>query len=175
MKGNSKGGSSRSSDSGTESNDGGEDTARKAALESGMPSRQFNDKIERLIDWNVDVLLRLLQQIIARRDVTEKEIDDAAQTEATKPFDEVKEIIPLPEFKESRTHRDPMDVKIPDAVADQLRDYVSNIAMLYNDNPFHNFEHVRTRLTIPLPSELMNTYRSHMLNSCFIVLYRLLT
>jgi hypothetical protein len=38
------------------------------------------------------------------------------------------------------------DVQVPKNVSDQLRDYVSHIAAMYNDNKFHNFEHVRTSI-----------------------------
>lgn len=116
-----------------------------AGPKKAVTRKQFSDKTERLIDWNMDVLLRLLQQIMARHDATgQGEFDDDAPSEVTNPFDEVKEIISLPEFKEARKQRDPDDVKVPDAVVEQLRDYVSNIAALYNENPFHNFEHVCT-------------------------------
>ena len=135
--------------------DAGDETPeRKPIAEDSGPKKavsrkQFSDKTERLIDWNMDVLLRLLQQIMARHDAngkTDFDDDDDTPSELTNPFDEVKEIISLPEFKEARKQRDPDDVKIPDAVVSQLRDFVSNIAALYNENPFHNFEHVRTIL-----------------------------
>jgi hypothetical protein len=152
----SRNGSSRSSDSCTESGQSATDdvepedeqvavgqVSHRASMKA--VTKQLTGKIERLIDWNVDVLIRLLQQIVARRDVTFQpfDIEDTVKPTVTNPFDEVKEIIALPEFKETRKLRDPNDVTIPENVAAQLRDYVSEIAMLYNENPFHSFEHVR--------------------------------
>jgi hypothetical protein len=149
---NSRAGSSRSSDSATDSGnsihdmeaDDGDVGAQRVSIVKRAP-KQLSGKTERLIDWNVDVLLRLLQQIVARRDVTFQpfDLDDTVKPKTTNPFDEVKEIIALPEYKE-RKQRDPSEVIIPEGVVAQLRDYVSQIAMLYNENPFHNFEHVRT-------------------------------
>jgi hypothetical protein len=153
----SRNGSSRSSDSCTDSGRSANDDVEpedemvavgKVATRASTKAapKQLTGKIERLIDWNVDVLIRLLQQIVARRDVTFQpfDIEDTAKPKViTNPFDEVKEIIALPEFKETRKLRDPNDVTIPENVVAQLRDYVAEIAMLYNENPFHNFEHVR--------------------------------
>jgi hypothetical protein len=151
MRGDSRNGSSRSSESGSgsgESFSGAVDTLSGDFAVSTVAKekpKSFSDKTERLIDWNVDVLLRLIQQIVARRDVTiEAAFDETIQKEAKNPFDEVKEIISLPEFKETRKQRDPSDTTIPVTVSEQLREYVSTIAGLYNENPFHNFEHVRT-------------------------------
>lgn len=113
-----------------------------AGKESGKPKR-VSDKTARLIEWNVDVLLRLLQQIVARRDAADDEhFDGAILGNDTNPFDEVKEIISLPEL--NRKQRDTTEAAISDAVVEQLRGYVAKIAALYNSNPFHNFEHVRS-------------------------------
>jgi hypothetical protein len=154
----SRTGSSRSSESGTDSgrsaNDDEDEPEDKqvavgqASHKASMKAvkKQLTGKVERLIDWNVDVLIRLLQQIVARRDLTFQpfDVEDNVKPKVTNPFDEVKEIISLPEFKETRKLRDPNEVTIPENVVAQLRDYVSEIAMLYNENPFHNFEHVRS-------------------------------
>ena len=117
-----------------------------AVRESGI-RKQFPDKTERLIAWNVDVLLRLLQEIVARRQfTTEEDYTNDTSASLMKPFDEVKEIISLPELREYQNQGHPAEVKISDTVAEQLRVYVANIAASYNDNPFHNFEHVSTRI-----------------------------
>jgi hypothetical protein len=143
----SKNGSSRGSDGATESGGSVDDSPDDENSELGegvVAPRMFSDKTERLIDWNVDILLRLLQQIIAHRDSKSKDdLDETCQQPLMNPFDEVKEIIALPEFKETRQLRDPAEVKISDTVTEQLRSFVSTIAGLYQDNAFHNFEHVR--------------------------------
>jgi hypothetical protein len=58
------------------------------------------------------------------------------------PFDEVKEIIALPPLNNIKALHGLLDVEVPKNVIEQLRDYVSQIAAMYNNNPFHNFEHV---------------------------------
>ena len=58
----------------------------------------------------------------------------------TAVLEEVKEIITLPS-KASKYKRDPNTVILPPAVVSQLELYVSNIAAMYKDNPFHSFEH----------------------------------
>lgn len=124
----------------------------------------------RLIDWNVEVLHQLLKQIVARRLVTFKRSDESSNSDEVRessrnrgslrlstsqssegsnavppsmPLDEVKEIIALPAFdrKASVRQKDPSKIVIPEVVLDQLKDLVTTIAMMYNDNPFHNFSH----------------------------------
>ena len=111
------------------------------------------ERMERLIDWNVEVLLGLLKQIVGRRELlaASRKItvtDDASSAftaegkTGTSFLDEVKEIITLPAFDGAVADpQDPDKVKIPEIVQQQLRAYVSSIAGLYRENAFHNFEH----------------------------------
>jgi hypothetical protein len=111
-----------------------------------------SEKLERLIDWNTDALRRSLQQIVACRrsmstlnlQVDKDEASNMDVSDATKlnPFDEVKEIISLPQLKTFRITKDEHVDDVSREVSEQLRHYVSNIASLYNNNHFHNFEHV---------------------------------
>jgi len=113
-------------------------------------SRVFDSKTTRLIEWNVDVLLRLLKQIVARRNVCENDAQDRRPDESffvqqqksgKMTMDEVAEIITLPEFRETDGAQGDDNVELPSIVVQQLHDYVCNIASIYRDNPFHNFEH----------------------------------
>ena len=106
-------------------------------------------KTQRLVDWNAEVLLRLLRQIMASRKKSPKGAkttsllhwDSCAGSDAT-VLDEVKEIIELPKFTgEAPKSRDDSVVVIDKIVENQLRDYITAIANLYQANPFHNFEH----------------------------------
>lgn len=106
-------------------------------------------KVVRLIEWNVDVLLRLIKQIVAwRQSCTLPSNEFVHPVEArfdsspdSKTLDEVKEIIKLPKFKEVNMEEDPEKVEVdPDVVA-QLHDFVSKISCMYRENAFHNFEH----------------------------------
>lgn len=110
----------------------------------------FDSKTLRLIEWNVDVLLRLLKQIVARRKacppedvLPPNETFFSREVHKMSALDEVKEIVALPKFREGTTcQEDPENVELPGEVAEQLHDYVCNIAAIYHDNSFHNFEHV---------------------------------
>lgn len=108
-------------------------------------------KETRLINWNIEILTRLLQKIIAmRRRDGESESDrtnESARVAAIERgmgessiLDEVKEIISLTN-KSSKLKCDPSTVVLGPVVEGQLRDYVTTVAAMYRRNPFHNFEH----------------------------------
>jgi hypothetical protein len=109
----------------------------------------LDSKTSRLVQWNVDVLRRLLKQIVAhRQSVLSSTTNSIAPKEeryqkqqATCCLDEVKEIITLPGFHEATHDVDTDDVIIDENVTAQLQSYLTRIAMLYRRNPFHNFEH----------------------------------
>jgi class 3 adenylate cyclase len=105
-------------------------------------------KMTRLIGWNVDVLLRLLKQIAAARGgkPSKPYAEHVAKTSSKarlSMLDEVGEIIALPKFdaKKAEKQEDPDSIEIDEKVFAQLTSYVSTIASMYKDNPFHNFEH----------------------------------
>lgn len=110
-------------------------------------------KIERLVKWNVDVLTRLLKQVVAKRNAmgVGRNLDMALtqkEGEIRKKFmvlDEVVETISLPGFDHHiyRSQEDPNSIELPSEVVEQMRLYVTMIAVMYRDNSFHNFEHAR--------------------------------
>jgi class 3 adenylate cyclase len=99
--------------------------------------RLMSDKTNRLIDWNCDVLIRLLKQIVAARDATGEKVEGAqpifpeGNSEQT-CLEEVIEIITLPEFdaKVLRKQRSPDEIELGINVEQQVHDYVSNIAVM---------------------------------------------
>jgi class 3 adenylate cyclase len=110
------------------------------------------DKVRRLVEWNTDLLLRLLKKIVAqrqashnnnkwRRSNSERWTNDVQLHD--NPLQEVTEILPMQDFLErsAKDEKDPGSVDIADTVRSQLQEYVAAIASLYRDNPFHNFEH----------------------------------
>jgi hypothetical protein len=147
----------------------GDDTSRNSATETEnndqLPILRRNrkskkltlDKLDRLIDWNTDTLSRLLQQILGNRQTANspsKEIHQMKEDEVSievsfhaNPFSEVKEIIELPQEKRTKMNPDTM-VDLTADVSAQLREYVSDIANKYNDNYFHNFEHVSLHASV---------------------------
>ena len=117
------------------------------------PAPSADQKLQRLIGWNTDVLGRLIKQIVARRNAASKLGKQQAtgsqlgqfpaQEQGKTVIDEVKEIIHLPEFdaEVAENQQDPSDVVLDEGVMDELRAFVGTIATLYRENPFHNFEH----------------------------------
>lgn len=103
-----------------------------------------DDRTNRLINWNVEMLLQLMKQVAAspNNDPASPADSQAGELELRmNPLDEVREIIALPDFDKSSVRRDPEDIRLPHDVVKQLHGLVSKIALMYNDNPFHNFEH----------------------------------
>jgi len=101
-----------------------------------------------LVDFNTQSLLTLLKRIVAHR----KNIRSVAPLSPAKDAfglshdqtftQEVAEIIALPRWNHSSPdYFRGGDVNIDEQVVTELRNLVQKIANLYNDNPFHNFEH----------------------------------
>lgn len=103
-----------------------------------------SDKTARLIEWNVDLLKRNLQQIVARRkacvgdgktlSVVNEDIVLSGEGETV--IDEVREIIVMPAFdsKKAKKQEDPHSIELPDKVVAQLEDYVTFLARSYRNN-----------------------------------------
>lgn len=115
-------------------------------------SSQNGNRLQRLVDWNSDVLIRILKQVLIRRHLSSKikqGIDHSEANEAdsvisnNNVIDEVEEIIELPAFDTTvaSIQENSETVELPEAVVNQLRHYVKSVSLLYHENPFHNFEH----------------------------------
>ena len=116
---------------------------------SGSYTREINitprisQKMERLINWNIDVLERLLRKIVARR-MALKRKDNSVRWNKTSQkivLDEVKEVIMLPEYDSKYVDLDADSITLLPRLRYQLREFVTAIALMYHDNPFHNFPH----------------------------------
>ncbi len=115
--------------------------------------RENESKHERLIDWNVEILFRLLKSVVAKRRLVSRRLnnpnrspltmDESLWKSKTSLLDEVMDCIVLPEFDCSTAgdYVDPDTIELSGQVVAQLRSYVSLIASMYKDVPFHNFEH----------------------------------
>lgn len=112
------------------------------------PPGSLTDRSARLVDYNVDVLLRLLRNIACRRKALRIQqaevVADFERPDGHTVLEEVQETIALPAFNAKAASRemDPSKIDLGDRVEYELHHYVATIASLYNDNPFHNFEHV---------------------------------
>ena len=141
-----------------------------AELEETLPP-----KVKRLVGWNVEILKKLLQQIVAKRNacankkINEQQLGAREKTIGRGMYllDEVVEIIALPKFDSNaqKLQENPNKIELPEQVVTQLRHYVSAIAAMYRDNSFHNFEHAshvtmsvsKLLSRIVAPDELMNS------------------
>ena len=107
-------------------------------------------QMKRFVDWNVDVLLRLLKQIVAKRDAgvivnkTHKEQswnnngtdrEFYSKKKGNTVLDEVQEIITLPTHDPSVVPEDPESIHLPEMVVHQLVQYINCIASMYKENP----------------------------------------
>ena len=121
----------------------------KSEVEARPAVRSLSSKKHtRLIKWNVDVLLRLIKQIAAARSgpPPKRHAEHVAQTSSgtgKTVLHEVTDIISLPKFdaKTAEKLEDVESIEIDEKVFAQLTSFVSSVAAMYQDNPFHNFEH----------------------------------
>ena len=125
------------------------------------------ERMKRLIDWNVGVLEGIIKQIVARQNaasayrnptlpnssITQKSRESTASmrdsvtseelSEERMPLAEVKEIIVLPEFDRriAKRQQDASTIELGQEVVEELMMFVTAVADMYKDNPFHNFAH----------------------------------
>lgn len=126
------------------------DKSHHKSVLTGMMSVTTARKVERLVSWNTELLLQLLKAIVAKRNVVSgrKTLSAALSAMAKKisspdemVVDEVVEIIELPDFDDRLSSKmDINSVQLSSEVMSQTRRFVSLIASMYRDNPFHNFE-----------------------------------
>lgn len=147
------------------------DSIALETLEKSLPP-----KILRLVKWNVEILKKLLQAVIAKQqgqtspkkwgnqvEKREKELMRQKQCLA-----EVAEIIALPKY-DHKAHVGTTKVEIPEAVVNELRHFVCMIASMHQANHFHNFEHAshvtmsvsKLLSRIVAPDEVMNGKYGH--------------
>jgi Adenylate and Guanylate cyclase catalytic domain len=100
-----------------------------------------NKRNQRLVDWNSQLLLQLLKQVVANRQLAESDavstplnLDDIANDAGQRGMvvDEVSDAIHMP----SRAMKiETMAAELSDVVTAQLTSYVAKICYMYNENP----------------------------------------
>jgi class 3 adenylate cyclase len=114
------------------------------------PQSEAAKKMQRLIDWNCDLLLQLLRKIVAQRSdkrgaYTPRNVLTLEAKLAKKgiTLDEVVEIIPMADFDAKTASRasDMRKIDLGEDVEEQLKAFVTILSKMYRDNPFHCFEH----------------------------------
>ena len=111
--------------------------------------KKASQKMSRLVDWNVDLLMSFLAKVVSNRDGLtairrlEHSIDHEhlRSERSTSILNEVTEVILLPDYDNGKRLRSQTEVVLPSEVREQLHDFVSRIATMYRDIPFHNLEH----------------------------------
>ena len=133
---------------------GDDDDTDSSTQEEDAPLQTETSKesFDRIVNWNVDVFKKLLKNIVAHRQALGTRPDvphriKLAEKNLKRPgqmvLDEVQDVIVLPKYdaKIARKEDEIEGIKLDEAVVSQLHDYVSTIAQLYRNNPFHNYEH----------------------------------
>jgi 3'5'-cyclic nucleotide phosphodiesterase/Adenylate and Guanylate cyclase catalytic domain len=117
-------------------------------LEGLLGVTEINESLERLVKWNVDVLLPLLKNVVAYRissgtpATTKAFSGEASATKSGKVLDDVQLFIDLPKFNASALAKAANEeVELIPEIKSELHDYVMAIASGYKMNSFHNFEH----------------------------------
>lgn len=126
-------------------------TTSKASVNDESQFR-VSSQMERLINWNIDVLERLLKKIVARRIALKRASNikvnwnrphgDEDADESMIVLDEVQEVIKMPEYDSNYSAEiSEESIVLEPRVRFQLREFVAAIALTYHENPFHNFSH----------------------------------
>lgn len=116
-------------------------------------------KLQRLIQWNVDILAGLLSQVEDQRKANQvipdtpeslKQLEDRVRSHQgnTTPMAEVAEAIAMPYCGEKRVEQ--CEAEISSTVLSQLREYVSTIALMYNSNGTYVADFFHTSVVITL-------------------------
>jgi hypothetical protein len=97
------------------------------------------------VDWNTEVLHRLLKQVVAHRQAVGKKEWDVepvlSQEEGKVVFDEVADVIALQGFSFKR-RGNPEMIELPNQAKNQLRAFVAAVANAYHGNPMHGLQYV---------------------------------
>lgn len=141
------------SDSNLDINNTSQSNFRSSLTEE--PAERLTEKHRRLVNWITNELADILRQLEVSRigrpeskSLVSLEQLSISKTAGQNPLDEVEEIITLPKYSAaSREFSDELEREnfmLPKFVIDELRAYVSTLAGMYLENPFHNFEHARS-------------------------------
>jgi len=113
-------------------------------------------KRNRTADWVIEMLGKLLKEIVARRKLIETKPDGQSSIEKLENqtigdvpnstfdqtvIDEVVDCLNLPTSSATKAEVEENSTQLDQEVFDELRDYVYSIASMYRKNAFHNFEH----------------------------------
>ena len=123
-----------------------DESKRNSSARDLMASESEADRIPRLVDWNVQILKRVLNQMASQRSAAlsskplNEDTVDRQLRDGKLVIDEVEEVVKLPKYSitRSRSFNNQILVEVSDEVEEQLREYITAIAHSYKGNPFHN-------------------------------------
>lgn len=100
------------------------------------------DRQSRLVAWNTQVLEGHLKRILALRRAV-KTIPEESRHFTTAPNQNEyrEELNFLPRNDRKLSNRKIAKVKLPSSVLYELHAFITEVARMYRDNPFHNFAH----------------------------------
>ncbi|KAG7374673.1 adenylate/guanylate cyclase with GAF and PAS/PAC sensor domain [Nitzschia inconspicua] len=107
-----------------------------------------DDETLRLVEWNLNIMKSALVKVVANRELQKVKVASLQHMlDLEQEFlaggtslNEVKEIVSLPKYAKVSPHQ-LTKVELDAKITEQLREYIFNLAALYNENPFHNFQH----------------------------------
>ena len=131
--------------------------------------KRVSQKIERLVDWNVEMLFSFLVTVVSYRQTHSEGATKRRRQKYTHPdtcnvshgtisiLDEVTEIIELPEFDEEHPSNR-AETTLSPVIRPQLHEFVTRIASIYREHPFHNLEHAShvTMSAVKLMKRIIN-------------------
>ena len=128
-----------------------------------------SQKRERLVDWNVEMLLSFLVTVVSYRQKHSEGSNKRRRQKCTiadtcnvshgtiSILEEVTEIIELPDFDEEHPSNR-ADATLSPIIRSQLHEFVTRIASTYREHPFHNLEHAShvTMSAVKLMKRIIN-------------------
>lgn len=130
-------------------------------------SKTLSGQHARLVAWNVELLSSLLASVVANRKIENKTLFRSSgssepmldQTAGRMPFNEWSQAIDIPQISKRRESKTSTPVKLPEAVLSQLQHFVTAIALLHGNNPFHSFDHA-SHVTMSVHKLLLRVIQS---------------
>jgi hypothetical protein len=113
---------------------GDDEELSKTTTAVDLPNVSLKGQYDRLIDWQVDIMLKLLKQIVAVRDYsTLPLLSPKVVARDCIVLEEVSESIELPKFdpKAAKLRARPSLVEVPEQVVTELREYVRMVMDRY--------------------------------------------
>ncbi|CAB9511914.1 Receptor-type guanylate cyclase gcy [Seminavis robusta] len=133
----------------------GEDFSSHSLLDNdqaGLEGVSEMSKMQRLVEWSVEVLVELLEQVVTARALNPGSVESYAPVSALESsfglqtktvLEEFQEIITLPKATASdlQVRQNKKRVELPTMVKGQLRGFLTRVAGMYRANSFHGWEH----------------------------------